>query len=348
MAQGHIGEGGVLSALREAVSSGQASSIRDVDPQVVAAYDTTVLPELTRLCSSIGACQNNALMNAAWKLLLAVASLPDISAVIYGRILHFMFLQLREHVLSHDWSDAKQSRLSAVVASYLVSAVRANPFHAACNGEFVNSLLELHITTIFTVTTSDREESARRFYQDIEVRLLAIVEAMGSSLDHHESQVDNNWKQLLMDCLRDAPSEVTDALGDVVNTVSISAVAAMTAMLAACRSLVMSLGEPASLEWLLETLLLWLPDMSLVLLEGGGTTPLQGRVSQLSREVPHEVYHTDYRCESDTSELPKELDLDTQLLLLLRRATRRCVELSRRSKRNLSKSGEERGDSCCM
>ncbi|AAQ15957.1 hypothetical protein, conserved [Trypanosoma brucei brucei TREU927] len=339
MTQEHGSEEGTLNALRTALSSGKADSIRTLDENAVLLHHKQAVPELLQLCNSVGGSHSMSLLNTAWKLLLSVAALKDVTAGLYCKILHFMLSQLQHHIFSHDWSDPKQIKLTTFVASYLVSTVRKHPSFAVRDEAFVNSILDLHITTVFTLVTTENGEAAQQLQKQVGVRLLGTLGALGGTLGEQQVGEDGGWSPLLVKCLRTAPSEVATSLGDEVDVDSITAVAAMTAMLAMARSMVPLLEKPASLERLLEVSLLWLPDMTVVLVEqDSGACALHKRVSQLAKELPREVYYAGRGHEVEAMESSQELDLGAQLMLLLRSTVRRSVQLDQQDG-NLEKNG---------
>ncbi|EAN82256.1 hypothetical protein C3747_88g205 [Trypanosoma cruzi] len=338
-----------LDALRAALTSGQMSALREVKADAVLLDEANALPELLRLCGLIEAGHNLALMNAAWKLLLSVSSLNTISPPVYSGILQFMLSQLHHHVFSHDWSDAKKIKLASFVASHVVSAVRAHPFIAARDERLVQSIVGLHAIVCLTVATSGHKEAAQQLHQCIVVRLLAILEAMGSSFSASSPLSGGEHLRLLLQCLADPPPAATAELA-TASVAAGSSVAALAAMLAATRSF--QVCDRAYVERILAAFLLWLPDMQLVFsdvaeqeetTEAAETTVktvlaapcdkdpdivLCHRIVRHARNLPRAVFFPE-QDDDGAAESSGEVHLNAQLLLLLRSLACRSVDAIR-------------------
>lgn len=330
----------VLDALRAAATSGQVSVLREVQADVVLLYEEHLLPELLRLCSSNESGQNLVLLNAAWKLLLSVVSLSTISALVYGRILQFMLSQLQHHVFSHDWLDGRKVKLAAFVASHVVSAVRAHPFYAVSDATLVGAILELHSIACLTVATSGHAEAARQLHQSIVVRLLAILESMGSACTASQPLSSEAHLRLLLRCL-DGPPPAAAAELPTLSVAAGSSVAALATMLAVVRSY--KNFDLAYVERLLAAFLLWVPDMQLVLSDlgdqrGEAATPtsigedsvafLRHCVLQHAKNLPRSLFFAG-RDNNEAAECSGEVNLHVQLLLLLRDLACRGVDAVR-------------------
>ncbi|KAH9588828.1 hypothetical protein LSM04_000484 [Trypanosoma melophagium] len=354
-----------LDALRIAATAGEASMLKDVTAESVILQEEHALPQLLILCDSNTTEHSLVLLNASWKLLLSVASLSTVSTSVYSKILHFMFSQLQYHVFSHDWSEGKKIKLAAFIASHLVSATRAHPSYAVRDVKLVTMIVELHSTVCLTIATSERTEAARQLHQIISLRLLAILEAMGSACKNHQLLLAEEQLQLLIHCLAAPPTEATAALtkGSVAAG---SSIAALAAMLAVTRSPHL-ISDAAYVEMLLGAALLWLPHMRLVLFDAdegeltaaaatttttttaiiksptataataaAGTSLasvcddepgviLYRRVLEHAKSLPHSVFSTDYG-KNDITEFTGEVGLDMQLLLLMQRLACRSID----------------------
>ncbi|ORC87146.1 uncharacterized protein TM35_000231170 [Trypanosoma theileri] len=254
-----------LDALRIAATAGEASVLRDVTAEALLSQEEHALPQLLLLCDSNTTEHNLVLLNASWKLLLSVASLRIVSTHIYSKILHFMFSQLQYHIFSHDWSEGKKIKLAAFIASHVVSATRAHPSYAVRDVKLVSMIIELHTTVCLTIATSERTEAAQQLHQIIGLRLIAILEAIGSACEDQQPLSAEEHLQLMLQSLAAPPTEAMAALtkGSVAAG---SSVAALTTMLAVTRSPHL-LSDAAYVEMLLSAALLWLPHMRLVLFD---------------------------------------------------------------------------------
>ncbi|RNF02485.1 hypothetical protein TraAM80_06381 [Trypanosoma rangeli] len=287
-------------------------------------------------------------MNAAWKLLLSVSSLTSISAPVYSGVVQFMLSQLQHHIFSHDWSDGKKIKVASFVASHVVSAVRAHPSFATRDESLVETIVGLHVIVCLTVATSEHTEAARQLHQSIVVRLLAILEAMGSFCSAVSPLPVEVHLRLLLQCLADPPPDATAELPSA-SVAAGSSVAAFAAMLAATRSF--QACDGAYVEQVLAAFLLWLPDMPLVLAEGtnlgeaaeAAATPpmttaglcdkdvgavLCHRVVRHARNLPRAVFFVE-RGREEAAASAGEVNLSTQLLLLLRKLACRAVDAVR-------------------
>ena len=133
-----------------------------------------------------GAPKKLTMLNAAWKLLLAVASYKAVAPQDYEAVLLHMIEQLRWGVLTHDWSDKKRVRLATFFASHLVLAVRAHPQLLLSGTEaaqvFLAHLVRLHFAVCVTVATSTRDdEMLATLYSNIVVRLHGIFDCLGGA-----------------------------------------------------------------------------------------------------------------------------------------------------------------------
>jgi hypothetical protein len=127
-----------------------------------------------------------ATLNAAWKLLLAVASYDGVTTSDYETALVHMIEQLRWGVLTHDWSDKKRVRLATFFASHLVLAVRAHPRLLLTGTEasqvFLSHLVRLYFAVCVTVATSTRDaEAVATLYDNIVGRLHGIFDCLGGA-----------------------------------------------------------------------------------------------------------------------------------------------------------------------
>ncbi|KPA84219.1 hypothetical protein ABB37_02271 [Leptomonas pyrrhocoris] len=134
----------------------------------------------------VGGTKRLAMLNAAWKLLLAVASYQDVAPRDYETAVVHMMEQLRWGVLTHDWSDKKRVRLATFFASHLVLAVRAHPQLLLTGTEaahvFFAHLVRLYYAVCVTVATSTRDDEAvTTLYDNIVERLHGIFDCLGSA-----------------------------------------------------------------------------------------------------------------------------------------------------------------------
>ncbi|KEG06794.1 hypothetical protein DQ04_12221000 [Trypanosoma grayi] len=316
-----------IDVLRSAVTTGQSSVLKEVKADAVLLHVERVLPVLLQLCDTNESVPNLALLNAAWKLLLSVASHSSIDTHVYSRVMQFMFAQLQHHIFSHDWSDGKKVKIAAFVASHVVSAVRAHPYYAARDTELIGTAVEMYTTVCLTVATSAHMEAARQLHQNIGVRLLAILEAIGSACDGPRRISAEELLQILLRCL-EGPSQETTAVLPSGSAAAGAAVAALTATMAVVGPLLL-VCDRASAETLLTAFLLWLPDMQHVLLDVGESEAassceeeepgalLHRRVARQAKHLPCDLF-TASRESDEATDSTGEVGLETQLLLLLR------------------------------
>ncbi|KAG5475460.1 hypothetical protein LSCM1_03580 [Leishmania martiniquensis] len=126
------------------------------------------------------------MLNAAWKLLLTIASQGGVEPGYYGAAVAHMVEQLHWGVLTHDWSDKKRVRLAAFFASHVVSAVRAHPqLLLPCTPDataVISQLVRLYFAVCVTVATSTQDAVAvSLLYDSIVVRFHNIFNCFGSA-----------------------------------------------------------------------------------------------------------------------------------------------------------------------
>ncbi|KPI89906.1 hypothetical protein ABL78_0978 [Leptomonas seymouri] len=164
-----------------------------------------------------------AMLNAAWKLLLAVASYRDVTPSDYETALVHMMEQLRWGVLTHDWSDKKRVRLAAFFASHLVLAVRAHPQLLLTGSEaaqiFLSHLVRLHYAVCITVATSTRDaEAVTALYEHIVGRLHGVFECLGSAAASVAPRVDSNSGEASTDLTERAAKENCAEMGQAASS----------------------------------------------------------------------------------------------------------------------------------
>ncbi|GET89880.1 hypothetical protein, conserved [Leishmania tarentolae] len=126
------------------------------------------------------------MLNAAWKLLLTIATQEGVEPAYYRASVAHMVEQLRWGVLTHDWSDAKRARLASFFASHVVSTVRAHPqlllLRTLDARAVIGQLVRLYFATCVTVATSTRDTGAvSLLYDNIVVRLHAVFDCLGNA-----------------------------------------------------------------------------------------------------------------------------------------------------------------------
>ncbi|TPP47427.1 hypothetical protein CGC21_30345 [Leishmania donovani] len=126
------------------------------------------------------------MLNAAWKLLLTIATQEGVGPAYYSAAVVHMVEQLRWGVLTHDWSDTKRVRLAAFFASHVVSTVRAHPqlllLRTPDATAVIGQLVRLYFAVCVTVATSKRDtEAVSLLYDNIVVRLHAVFDCLGNA-----------------------------------------------------------------------------------------------------------------------------------------------------------------------
>ncbi|KAG5475993.1 hypothetical protein CUR178_03708 [Leishmania enriettii] len=134
-----------------------------------------------------GAPKKLTMLNAAWKLLLTIASQEGVKPAFYGAAVARMVEQLRWGVLTHDWSDKKRVRLAAFFASHVASAIRAHPLlllllRTPDATAVIGQLVRLYFAVCVTVATSTRDAVAvSHLYDNIVVRFHTIFSCLGGA-----------------------------------------------------------------------------------------------------------------------------------------------------------------------
>lgn len=188
----------LLQAASERQSAGAASvlaplvrSASHLAAQCTPALFSTVLDACDATLAVEASPKKLTMLNAAWKLLLTIASHAGVPFDDFNVAVTHMIDRLRWGVLTHDWSDKTRVRLATFFASHVVSAIRAHPRWLLASldagpdtatSSAVPQLVRLYLAVCVTLATSARDATAlAALHDNIIVRLHAIFHCLGGA-----------------------------------------------------------------------------------------------------------------------------------------------------------------------
>ena len=263
--------GRVQQALSAASLSAKCDELDKLDHAVLAAAAGDVMPHLLNLCRLDGPSPAHVLLSA-WKSLsrlVMAAEQPQLAQPLLRDVFDFVVEQIRENVLTHDWTDPKRTKLAKFSCVQALALVRANPlaaFHTV-GLKVVHLFHEVNLRAVCGNWVKDQAQQ-NEVAMSVVIRLEAALGAMGGcrELQHaHRKELLTYCSMLPSDSLgdqrdRDSPSPAW------TRTAAASSFLCCIAVFREIQSVVATSAECAEL---LRVLLAWLPGVSHILAKKG-------------------------------------------------------------------------------
>jgi hypothetical protein len=242
-------------ALNCLLQSGSALELEKLDIGELAGSAADALPQLLSVCR-LNSPSTPSVLLASWKCLgrlVSAETKPPLSPPDASSVFDFALDQVKETVMSHDWTDTNHIKISKFCCVQFLALVRGNPSQAYTAIGY--KVIELYHAINFRTACGDWRRCCTEVASCVSIRLEAAIGAMGGSraLPHAHRL------QLLTKCSSLAGKQATESAVWASRCAPASSCLCCLAAFREIQNAGILLPESAQL---LRVLLLWLPGMA--------------------------------------------------------------------------------------